>query len=103
MLASLKFHGILNSIDIIISEATTHGWGHGEFLSALVTDEKSYRDNQKSIRRVRSAQFRTDACFERFDLTAKRNLTRPQIQDLMHLQFIRDPRNVLIGYSRYLM
>jgi DNA replication protein DnaC len=96
ILMNLKCHGILSSLETRLTEATTHGWGHGEFLSALVTDEKSYRDHQKTIRRIRAAQFRTEACFERIDLAARRNLTRTQVQDLMELRFIRDPRNVLI-------
>lgn len=96
VLQQLKFYGILGAFDIRLSEATSQGWGHGEFLSALVADEKLYRDNQRTARLVKAARFRTDASFERLDLTAKRNISRPQIQDLMELKFLQDPRNIIV-------
>lgn len=95
-LAALKCLGMLHSLDLRIAEATSQGWGHGEFLSALITDEKSWRDSQKTQRRLRAANFRIDASLERLDLTAKRNLTKSQVNDLMELGFITAPRNVLI-------
>ena len=95
-LGRMKFHGMLATLDIRLAEATSHGWGHGEFPSALITDEKTYRDNQATSRRIKGAQFRTEASFEHFDFTAKRSIGRTQIQDLMELRFLRDPRNVLI-------
>lgn len=95
-LSALKCHGMLNSLDIRLHEATQQGWGHGEFLSALVTDEKMHRQTLKTWRRVRAAHFRTEATFERLDITAKRNLTKAQVQNLMELHFLKDPRNVLL-------
>lgn len=96
ILSTLKCHGMLTSLDVRLHEATSQGWGHTEFLSALVTDEKLHRETLKTWRRVRTAHFRTEATFERLDHTAKRNLTKAQIQNLMELQFIKDPRNVLL-------
>lgn len=95
-LARLKFHGMLATLDLRLTEATSHGWGHSEFLGALITDEKTYRDNQATSRRIRGAHFRTEASFEQFDLTAKRNVGKTIVQDLMELRFLREPRNVLI-------
>ena len=48
------------------------------------------------MRRLKAAHFRTDASLERIDVTAKRNLSRTQIQELRELKFVTDPRNVLI-------
>lgn len=95
-LAQLKFYGILQNLDERLSEATTHAWGHREFLSSLIADEKLHRDNLSMARRIKAAQFRLQASFEKIDTTAKRNLSRTQIQDLMELRFLREPRNVLI-------
>lgn len=95
-LANLKCHGILSTLDLRLSEATTHGWGHTEFLSALVTDEKLHRENKKTSARLKAAAFRVDASHERWDTTAKRNITRTQVQDLMSLRFIQDSRNLII-------
>lgn len=96
VLTDLKCYGMLESMDMRMAQATSHGWGHVELLSAMVTDERTYRENQKIKRRIRLANFRTDACFERLDMTAKRNLSKTQVQDLMMLNFIKEPRNVVI-------
>ena len=95
-LTKLKFYGMLGALDTRLTEATSYGWGHVELLSALTQDEKTYRDNLASSRRVKAARFRTDASFEQFDSTAKRNVTKTQVQDLRELRFLKEPRNVLI-------
>ena len=38
----LKWFGALKTVDQRLQEASSHGWGHAELLSALVTDEKLY-------------------------------------------------------------
>lgn len=96
MLTDLKCFGILASLDTRLTEATSHGWGHVELLSALTTDEKLHRENNRTHRRICAAHFRQEASFEHLDLQAKRNLTRTQVQDLMELRFVKEPRNVLI-------
>ena len=87
---------MLETVDLRLTEATSHGWGHAEFLSALMTDEKLHRDNRQIKSRIRIAQFRTDAAIEQLDLTAKRNITKTQVNDLMELSFVKAPRNILI-------
>lgn len=96
MMSTMKFYGMLKSIDIRLHEASSNGWGATELISALVTDEKLYRDEQTMKRRLRLAQFRTDASLERFDYTAKRNLTKAQVSELKSLKFLKDPRNVIL-------
>jgi DNA replication protein DnaC len=96
MLAQMKMNGILEGLDLRLAEATSHNWGHSDFLSAIVTDEKNHRDNKQVKRRIKAARFRTDACYEKIDTTAKRSLTSTQVRDLMELRFLHEPRNVLI-------
>lgn len=96
IITDLKCFGMLNHLDERLAEATSHGWGHSEFLSAVLSDEKLHRDTHRTARRIRAAHFRTDASFERLDLTAKRTLTKTQVQDLKELKFITEPRNVLM-------
>jgi DNA replication protein DnaC len=97
MMNEMKWSGLLKTLDQRLSDAASLGWGHVELISALVTDEKLYRDNHRITKRIKAACFRTQANLERLDLTAKRTLTRAQISDLMQLQFIKNvPRNVLI-------
>lgn len=96
MMHQMKFYGMLETLDVRLHEAISHGWGQREFISALITDEKMYRDDRNTKRRVRLAKFRVDASFEKLDLSAKRSLTSAQVKDLRDLQFIKVPRNVIL-------
>lgn len=96
-MAEMKLYGMLHSLDLRLSEALSQNWGAGDFISALVTDEKSYRSAAQINRRLKAANFRTQASFETLDYTAKRTLTKPIIRDLMQLQFIKlRAQNVMI-------
>ncbi len=93
----MKLLGMLKSLDLRIEESISQGWGAVDFLSALITDEKIYRENIQTKRRLRHANFRTAASFELMDYTTKRSLDRAMVKDLMQLQFIKSsPRNVLV-------
>jgi DNA replication protein DnaC len=93
----LKLHGMLKCLDLRMQESTNHGWGASELLSALITDEASYRESSKILRRVRAANFRTGANLESFDYTTKRSITKSIVKDLMQLEFVRKtPRNLLL-------
>jgi DNA replication protein DnaC len=96
-MAQMKLLGMLKSLDLRLEEAISQGWGAGDFLSALVTDEKNHRDVAAIQRRLRVASFRTQASFEQLDYTAKRSLTRALAKDLMGLNYVKaSPRNILI-------
>lgn len=96
-MAEMKLYGMLESLDLRMSEALSQNWGSGDFISALVTDEKSYRSAAQINRRLKAANFRTQANFETLDHTAKRTLTKPLVRDLMQLQFIKaSSQNVMI-------
>lgn len=95
-LYQLKCFGILSSLDVRLTEATGQNWGHIEFLSSLVSDEVLDRNNRKTKRRVKAARFRTDASFERIDFTAKRSLSKTQVENLKTLRFMSEPRNVIV-------
>jgi DNA replication protein DnaC len=88
-MAEMKLHGMLQSLDLRMGEALSQNWGAGDFISALVTDEKSYRQASQINRRLKAASFRTQASFEALDHTAKRTLTKPVVRDLMQLQFVK--------------
>ncbi len=96
MMVDLKLYGALSTLDQRLSEATGFGWGHTDFLSSLMTDEKLSRDVSRVQRRIRAANFRTDATLERVDVTAKRSVTKMLVRDLMSLSYLKSPRNILI-------
>lgn len=96
MIYSMRLYGMLATLDQRLSEATANGWGHSEFLSSVMTDESLHRNNLKVKYRLRAAQFRIQANLERFDTTAKRSITRTQIQDLSAMKWVEEPRNILL-------
>lgn len=96
-MSEMKLLGMLKTLDLRLKESVSHGWGSGDFLSALITDEKSYREVVKIERRLRAANFRTSASFEQVDYTTKRSLTKSLVKDLMQMNYIKSsPRNILI-------
>lgn len=96
-LSEMQLFGMLKSVDLRLQESISHGWGPSEFLTALVGDEKIYRETKKIERRLRAANFRTQANFETVDYTAKRTLSKSTVRDLMQLNYIKaSPRNVMI-------
>ncbi len=96
-MSQMKLLGMLKSLDLRLQEAISQGWGAGDFLSALITDEKNHRDVSAVQRRLRSASFRTQASFEQLDYTAKRSLTRALAKDLMGLNYIKaSPKNIIL-------
>jgi len=95
-MAEMKLLGMLKALDLRLEESLSQGWGSGDFLSALVTDEKNYREVSKIQRRLKAANFRTTASFEQIDYTAKRSLTKALAKDLMQMNYIKSsPRNIL--------
>lgn len=96
-MAEMKFFGMLKSLDLRLQESMSQGWGPSDFLSALVTDEKIYRETTAIQRRIKAASFRTTATFEQLDYTAKRTITKPLVKDLMQMNYIKaSPRNILL-------
>src|SRR3989344_3959952 len=96
-MAEMKLLGMLKSLDLRLQESLSQGWGPSELLSALVTDEKTYREISKIHRRIKAASFRTTATFEQLDYTAKRTLNKSFVKELMQMNYIKaSPRNILI-------
>jgi DNA replication protein DnaC len=96
-MSEMKLFGMLKSLENRLSESLSQNWGSADFLSALITDEKSYRDVTQINRRLKAASFRTQANFESLDYTAKRSLTKNLVRDLMQLRFFKiAPQNVMI-------
>jgi DNA replication protein DnaC len=97
MMSELKLSGLLKTVDLRLQEALQQNWGHIDLLSSLIMDEKMYRDNLAIQKRLKNASFRTNACFENLDYTAKRNISKSLVKDLMQLEFIKQsPRNIII-------
>lgn len=96
-ISEMKLFGMLKTVDLRLQESQSQGWSGSDLLSALITDERNYREINKINRRLKSANFRSQANFESLDFTANRSFNKPEIKELMHLNFIKaSPRNIII-------
>jgi DNA replication protein DnaC len=97
-LSRLKLFGMSKTVSDRLDEATTGGWSHSEFLSALTTDELFYRKVKQTEQRIKRAKFRSTVTLDHFDYTAKRSIDKKQVQNLKELSFITKKQTlVLIG------
>lgn len=92
----LKMFGMLKTLDTRLVEAQENGWSYSDFLSALVTDEKGYREQKSTEYKIKRAKFRRPASFDQFDYRAKRTLKKSQIEELKQLSFLRNKQNLLL-------
>lgn len=92
----LKLYGLQKTLDIRLAEATEHAWSYQDFLKTALVDELHYRRQKSTEHRVKRAKFRLEASFDHYDFTAKRNLTKAQVQQLKSLQFIEKKQSILL-------
>ncbi len=96
-ISEVKLFGMLKTVDLRLQESQDQGWSGSDLLVALITDERNYREINKINRRLKSANFRSQANFESLDFAANRSFNKSEIKELMHLNFIKaSPRNIII-------
>ena len=69
---------------------------HAEFLGLLVQDEKTYRENLRLKRLLKSAKLRQQAAMEDIEYKHPRGLNRQVMLELSSTQWISHHRNVLL-------
>jgi len=62
-ISEMKLFGMLKTLDLRLQESIAQGWSGSDLLSALITDEKNYREINKINRRLKIANFRSQASF----------------------------------------
>jgi len=96
LMVEMKFYGMMSSLDKILSEATREGWGHMEFLDALLQAQYDFKENKKIENRIKASKLRMKPELEDFDFTAKRTIIKTQIKNLYNLKWINEGRAVLL-------
>jgi DNA replication protein DnaC len=96
VLRSLRLTGMLDTLEIRLSEARTGKLGHVEFLQVLLEDELARRDAASVTRRLRAAGFPTEATLEGFDYSYNKGLPAATIRDLARLEFIQAGEGLLL-------
>ena len=95
-LRTLKLSGMLETLEARLAQARAGELGHIEFLQVLCHDEISRRDSQAVTRRIRRAQFESQATLECFDFTASPKLPAAQIRDLAALRWLAAGESVIL-------
>jgi DNA replication protein DnaC len=94
-LKQLRLSGLIESLEVRLQEAASHGLNHAEFLELVLQDELVVRSDRRLQRRIKAAGFRDLKTLDDFDWTFNPSIKKKQIFDLATGRFIRDGRDVL--------
>lgn len=96
LMAEMKFMGMLGCLDKAIVDATQDKWSYSEFIDVLLQAEADSRTERKARRRIEAAKFKIRACFEDFDFTANRSITKSQVKEIYALKWVELGRPLLL-------
>jgi DNA replication protein DnaC len=95
-LKQLRLSGLLDSLEVRLHEAASHGLSHAEFLEVILQDELAVRGDRQLRRRLKAAQFRELKPLEDFDWSFNPSIKKKQVFDLATCRFVREARDVLL-------
>jgi DNA replication protein DnaC len=95
-LRSLKLSGMLDTLEVRLSQASAGELGYVEFLQALCEDEIARRDSAGIARRVRAAHFEQSCAIEDFDFSYNSKIPAARIRDLATLRFVEAGESVIL-------
>ncbi len=96
MMAELKFHGMLQSLDRLINEATNDKWSYSELIDSLLQTETDSKKQRRIEHKIKISKLKTKPAFEDIDFSTKRNISKKQIKELYNLKWISQGRPVLL-------
>jgi DNA replication protein DnaC len=94
-LKQLRLSGMLQSLEVRLHEAQSHGLSQREFLELILQDELLVRYDRQFQRRLKAACFREHKTLDDFDWSFNPSIKKKQIFDLATGRFVREPRDVL--------
>lgn len=94
-LRQLRLSGLLESLEVRLHEAGSHGLGHAEFLELILQDELAVRADRQLQRRLKAASFREHKALDDFDWSFNPSIKKRQIFDLATGRFVRETRDLL--------
>lgn len=95
-LRSLKLFGMLETLEVRLTQAADGELGHAELLSMLCQDEAARRDATGLERRLKAAHFEQTASIEEFDFSFNPKIPAAQIRDLATLRFVDAGESVIL-------
>jgi DNA replication protein DnaC len=94
-LKRLRLSGLLESLEVRLQEAASHGLNHAEFLELILQDELLVRSDRLFKRRVKAAGFREQKTLDDFDWSFNPAVPKKRVFDLASGRFLREHRDVL--------
>lgn len=99
-LTRLKLSGILETLDLRITEAMEGKWDYTQFLLTLLCDEVERRDAKALTLRLARSGMDPSKTLEAFDFTFNPQIHQPTIRELASGLFAEQKRNIfLVGPS----
>lgn len=95
-LRALRLSGMLDTLEVRLSQARTGELGHLEFLALLCEDEIARRDTAAVDRRLKAAHFETTANMEDYDFGFNPKVPVAAIRDLATLRFVEAGESVIL-------
>ena len=95
-LRSLALSGMLDTLEVRLSQANAGELGHVEFLQTLCEDELARRDAAGIARRVRAAHFEQSCVIEDYDFSFNPKIPAARIRDLATLRFVEAGESVVL-------
>jgi DNA replication protein DnaC len=84
-MAEMNMLGMLAVLDKTLADATRDKISYSEFVDILLQAEADYRQERKTVNRIKAAKFTVRPAFEDFDFTAKRSITKAEIKEIYTL------------------
>ena len=95
-MAEMNMLGMLAVLDKTLAHATRDKISYSEFVDILLQAEADYRQERKTVNRIKAAKFTVRPAFEDFDFTAKRSITKAEIKEIYTLGWLNDARPLLL-------
>lgn len=96
ILKKLRLSGVLQSLDIRLSQASDDELSHIEFLYRLLSDEVDRREAKQLHLRLSRAAFESRKSLEDFDFAFNPSLPKAKILDLATCRFLETHTNLLL-------
>jgi len=92
----IKLSGMVETLDMRLSQAQKEGLAFTQFLEMLLEDEVQQRANKKLASRIIRAHFEEDKSLEGFDFNFNPKLPAQYIRELATCQFIERKESVIL-------
>jgi len=92
---SLRLNGMLDTLELRLSQAQKDNLGFMQFLEMLLEDEAQHRANKKLASQIHKARFEEEKSLESFDFTFNPKMPSQHIHDLATCRFIERKESII--------